>query len=318
MVMLAVFGLVISPWLLRNLAATGQLLPGGGLKVLFWREYNDFFSLSKPLDLPYYLNLTQPDPHWGWGPLIGGKLDALFENLLIVERGALFLTPFFIIGLFTWPTLPVETEASRPARLWQRPEFQPFLVYTVLLYLAMSLAFTFPGTRGSVFHSSGGLLPYIFLVSLVGLDQAITWLGKVSRPQATAARQLRYGGLVVAAFICLTLGLTLSLPGNWDKDYNEVQQVGAWLDAHESPDTVVMLPLGPAFWYVTHRPSIATASDSLEVNLQLARQYGARYLALFSDHYPDSFAWLYDTKKAPGFELVEDFGGAQLYRIVPS
>jgi hypothetical protein len=317
LVMLVVFGVVIAPWLARNLAATGQLLPGGGLKVLFWREYNDFFSYSKPLDLPYYLNLTQPASNWGWGPLLGSKLAALFENLLIVARGALFLTPFFLSGLFARPTLPgADKENPGPARLWRRPEFQPFLVYTVLLYLAMSLVFTFPGTRGSVFHSSGGLLPYIFLVSLLGLDQAIAWLGKLSRPQATAARQRRYGGLVVAAFVCLSLGLTLSLPGNWDKDYNEVRQVGGWLDAHESPGTVVMLPLGPAFWYVTHRPSIATASDSLEVNLQLARQYGARYLALFSDHYPDSFAGLYNTKKAPGFELVEDFGGAQLYRIV--
>ena len=323
LLLLAVFALVVSPLLARNLAATGQLLPGGGLKVLFWREYNDFFSLSRPLDLPYYLNLVQPDPRWGWGPLLGSKLAALFENLLIVGRGALFLTPFFVIGLFATPGLPgVEAETAddtpgpRAVRLWQRPEFQPFLVYTVLLYLAMSLAFTFPGTRGSVFHSSGGLLPYIFLISLVGLDQAIVWLGKLSRPQATASRQRFYGKVVVAAFICLSLGLTFSLPGTWDKDYNEVRQVGAWLDAHENSDTVVMLPLGPAFWYVTHRPSIATASDSLEVNLQLARQYGARYLALFSDHYPDSFAGLYTTKKAPGFELVADFGGARLFRIV--
>ena len=79
-----------------------------------------------------------------------------------------------------------------------------------------------------------------------------------------------------------------------------------------------MLPLGPAFWYATHRPSIATASDSLSVNLQLARQYGARYLALFPDHYPDSFAGLYDTKKAPGFELVADFDGVQIYRVLPT
>ena len=191
LVMLALFGLVISPWLIRNLAVTGQILPGGGLKVLFWREYNDFFSFSKPLDLPYYLNLSEPDPAWGIGPLLGTKLAALFENLLVVVRGALFLTPFFVIGLFSRPGLPgppqetTETE-NTPARLWQRPEFQPFLVYTVLLYLAMSLAFTFAGTRGSVFHSSGGLLPYIFLISLVGLDRAIAWLGKISRPQATA------------------------------------------------------------------------------------------------------------------------------------
>jgi hypothetical protein len=51
LLMLALFGLAVSPWVARNLAVTGQLFPGGGLKVLFWREYNDFFSFSKPLDL---------------------------------------------------------------------------------------------------------------------------------------------------------------------------------------------------------------------------------------------------------------------------
>lgn len=323
LLMLGLFALTVSPWVIRNLAATGQLFPGGGLKVLFWREYNDFFSLGKPLDLAYYLNLRQPDPNWGLWPLLGSKLAALAENLLIVARSALFLTPFFVIGLVSRPTSdpsprPAAHPEGQPAPrlyLWQRLEFQPFLVYTLLLYLAMSLAFTFPSTRGSVFHSSGGLLPYIFLVSLVGLDSAIGWLGRLSRPQAAAARQRFYGLVVAAAFVCLSVGLVASLLPGWDKDYDEVRAVGAWLDAHEKPGVVVMLPLGPAFWYITHRPSIATASDPLPVNLRLARQYQARYLALFPDHYPDAFAGLYETKKAPGFELVADFEGVQLYRL---
>lgn len=310
LLMLGLFALVVSPWLWRNLAVSGQIFPGGGLKVLFWREYNDFFSYRKPLDLPYYLNLTEPAANWGLGPLLLSKLSALVENLLVVGRGALFLTPFFIIGLFS-------AEKEKP-RLWRRPEFQPFLVYTLLLYLAMSLAFTFPGTRGSLFHSSGGLLPYIFLVCLAGLDRAIAWLGKFSRPKATASRQRVYGWLVVAAFACLSVGLTFGMLGNWDKDYNELKPVAAWFEAHEKPDTVTMLPLGPAFWYLAHRPSVATASDPLPVNLEIARQYQARYLVLMPDHYPDSFAQLYETKKAPGFRLVATFGEVQLYAVDPA
>lgn len=323
LLMLGLFVLVVSPWVIRNLAVSGQLFPGGGLKVLFWREYNDFFSFSKPLDLAYYLNLTQPEVNWGLGPLMGSKVAALAENLLIVARSALFLTPFFIIGLFSrgissadQPAHDLtENQPSSRLHLWQRPQFQPFLVYTLLLYLAMSLAFTFPGTRGSLFHSSGGLLPYIFLVCVVGLDTAIAWLGRFSRPQATATRQRFYGFLIAAAFFGLSVGLIFSMLGNWDKDYEELKPVEVWLDNHEKPDVVVMLPLGPAYWYITHRPSVATASDLLAVNLQIARQYQARYLVLMPDHYPDSFAELYDTKKASGFELVATFGEVQLYRL---
>jgi hypothetical protein len=262
--------------------------------------------------------------------LVVSKLSALAENLLIVARSALFLTPFFVIGLFSRsmpdrtplpdaeaaPLTPVAA-GGQPASLylWQRLEFQPFLVYTLLLYLAMSLAFTFPGTRGSVFHSSGGLLPYIFLVCLIGLDSVIGWAGRLSRPTATAARQRFYSLVIGAAFACLSLGLVLSMLPRWDTDYAQVDAVGAWLDAHESPEVVVMLPLGPALWYIDHRPSVATASDSLAVNLQIARRYQARYLALFPEHYPDSFAGLYETKSAPGFELVADLDGVQLYRL---
>lgn len=319
LVMLGLFAVVITPWLLRNLATTGQLLPGGGVKVLFWREYNDFYSYAKPLDLPYYLNLTQPSPYWSLGQLLGSKLDALWENLLIVARGALFLTPFFVIGLVSRDDLsqPSPPAPARPAsaRLWHRPELGPFLVYTVLLYLAMSLAFTFAGTRGSLFHSSGGLLPYLFLVSLAGLDRVISWLGKLSRPGATANRQRRYGLLVIVSFVCLTLILTLGLPGDWDKDYNEVRQVGVWLDTHETPGTVVMMPLGPAFWYVTHHSSIATSSDNLATNYELARRYGAKYLVLFPDHYPDTFYEVYGTKKGPDLVFVTEFDGVQIYRL---
>ncbi|HEX2914335.1 MAG TPA: hypothetical protein VH186_26280 [Chloroflexia bacterium] len=328
-IMLLAFGLTISPWLLRNLAVTGQVLPGGGTKTLFWREYNDFFSYIKPLDLPYYLNLTDPSPAWGIGPLLLSKAQALLENLWIVGRGAIFLAPLFLLGLFARleepaPDLP-QTELTpdtltgqaerRNLRLWQRPEFLPFALYLVLLYLAMSLAFTFPSTRGSVFHSSGGLLPFIYIISFVGLDSFIGWLGKLSRPKAAEARRRSYSRLIVLAFVIVAAGMGFSLRADWNKDYDQLKAVDSWLAANNASNALLMVPDAPAYHYVSGKPCLSITSDPLPVNLELARRYGVTYFLLQPDHAPASLNSLFEHKSAPGYRLVTTIGDAQLYKL---
>ncbi len=302
--MLLAFGATISPWLLRNLLEVGQVLPGGGTKTLFWREYNDFFTYKKPLDLAYYLNLTDPSPKWGLFPLLQSKLSALLENLWTWGRGALFLSPLFIVGLLS----------GRP-RTWQRPEFLPFVVYSLLLYLAMSLAFTFPGTRGSVFHSTGGLLPFIFLASMLGLDAFIEWFSRRYRPKAAARRKRSYGLLVLGAYFLISVFSALNLSRNWNEDYDQLRLVGLWLDTQKG-EQLMMVPDAPAFWYVNHRPALVLSSDSLEVNLELAHRYHIRYLMIQPLHLPDSLAELAEKHTAPGLKPVARLGEVQIYEVL--
>ncbi len=360
LVMGLVFGLTITPWVLHNLAATGQPFPGGGIKVLFWREYNDFFTYQKNLDLAYYLNQADPSPNWGIGPLFGSKLNALLDNLWIIGRGALFLTPLFVLGLFSGVggkteggrrkaedgeqgfipkesetaihsqrerdrDLELETSVLSPkslalstqhSALWKHPEFLHFVVYIILLYLAMSLAFTFPSTRGSVFHSSGGLLPFIFLVSAVGLDTVISWLGKVSRPKAEKRRQRSYSLIILLAFALISVGFAFTLRNDWDADYREIKAVDSWLRANGAASAVVMVPDAPAYWYVNHRPVLAATSDPLSVNLELARRYGATYFMATPSHGGVAYLQpLLEGKGAPSYRLVATLGDVKLYRL---
>lgn len=322
--MLGVFVVTIAPWLAHNALATGQIFPGGGTKTLFWREYNDFFSYQKSLDLAYYLNLSQPSADWGIGPLVLSKLQALLENLWLWGRGALLLFPLFIIGLLSreqaasvQSSPQQEGPAMPPAkgvRLWQRAEFVPFVVYSVLLYLAMSLAFTFPSTRGSVFHSSGGLLPFIYLLGLVGLDGFIRWLGRLSRPKAELSRRRSYSIIVVLAFAMISVGFAFTLRSNWDTDYRDNRAVGQWLAAND-PGALVMVADAPAYQYATGQPSLAITSDPLPVNLELARRYNARYFMLQPNHAPASLTDLFYNKTAPGYRLVATLGEIQLYHL---
>jgi 4-amino-4-deoxy-L-arabinose transferase-like glycosyltransferase len=332
--MTLVFVLTIAPWLTHNLLATGQLFPGGGIKVLFWREYNDFFSYSKNLDLSYYLNQTDPSPNWGLGPLLLSKLDASVQNIQVVVLGALFMLPLFLIGLFTrlpQPEISLITHSSQESSfpqtpssfishpsslLWRRAEFLPFVIYTLLLYLAMTLAFTFPSTRGSVFHSSGGLLPFIYLICLVGLDRAISWLSKISRPKAERRRQRNYGTLVVVAYFLISLGFGFIVRNGWDSDYNELKTVGQWMQANAPAGARIMVPDPPAYWYVNHKPALAITSDPLSVNLELARRYGVRYFLYQPNHAGVAYLEeLYKNKGAPNYTLVATLGDLQIYEL---
>jgi len=310
-----VFGLTLLPWLGRNLLDTNQLFPGGGLKTLFLREYDDFFSSVKQIDVPYYLNQRDASPNWGIGPLLLTKLDALWQNLLIIGRGTLFfMLPLFGLGLFS------KVNDSRPnseMRVWLflRPEFLPFTVYVVGLYLAMSLLFTFPSTRGSVFHSSGGLLPFIYTATLVGLDRFIEWLALISRPKAGPARRKFYSRLLLIVAAILSVGFTLQLAKDWNADYDELKAVGTWLEANGAAKAIVMSPDVPAYYYVNHQPSLVITSDNLAADLAIARRYGASYIILQPNHFPPHLTELYNKKAAPGFRLVAQLGPVQLYKI---
>ncbi len=328
-VMLLAFAVTVTPWLWHNLGVSQQLFPGGGLKTLFLREYDDFFSYVKPLDLSYYLNQTMPVPDWGIGPLLLSKLSALWQNLLIVGRGTLFIMlPLFGLGLFcrlnvgTSPKTNLKNNLpdlslswGKGGTLWRRPEFLPFVLYLVLLYLAMSLLFTFPSTRGSVFHSSGGLLPFIYLAIAVGLDMAIVGLGKISRPKAAASRLRVYRAVLVLASIFLAFYYILNPPPEWKNDYPQLRQVAAWLDANGQADAVLMVPDAPTYYYATGKPSIVISSDPLPIDLQLAKQYGATYLLLQPSHAPAALTPLYRQHAYPGFTLAARFGEVELYKI---
>jgi hypothetical protein len=304
------FGIALIPWGVHNFIATGQFFPGGGTKTLFWREYNDFFSYTRALDLPYYLNLSQPSPNWGIGQIILSKLGALAENLWIIGRGALFLTPLFFVGMFTRN----RSENDISQRTWRRPEFLPFVIYALILYLVMSLAFTFPSTRGSVFHSSGGLLPFIYLLSFVGLDRVIVWLGTLSRPQAANVRRRTYSRLIVIAFAAFAFSFPFVLLSNWNNDYNENKAVGDWLRAN-APGATALVPDAPTFYYATKIPCLVIADESLAQNLELARRYGVRYMMLQPNRTLPAFDVLYQNKSAPGYVLQTELGVVQIYRL---
>jgi 4-amino-4-deoxy-L-arabinose transferase-like glycosyltransferase len=281
--------LVVLPWLIRNSLTFGTPLSPDSSKALYLRDYTDLFSYALPLGPSYYFN-------WGFNNVLASKLNAAWVNLLILSVQGLFLAaPLFLIGIIS----------IRKNRL-----FLPFLVYIVVLYLAMTLIFTAISGHGTLFHSGGGLLPFQAGAVLVGLETLVKKLWRKPRPDIVKL----LAGIVVGLAIVLTLFFAAGSGAGWDADYNSAVQSDRWLRANNLAEGVIIVGEPLSYYYATGHPVIGQASDSVAANVLAAQRYGAKYLLLEQQHY-DALNSLYLIKQAAGLQLVAEFEGKQLYRI---
>ncbi|MEI6043730.1 MAG: glycosyltransferase family 39 protein [Chloroflexota bacterium] len=285
---------VVMPWLLRNWATFGAALSPNSSKALYLKTYTDLFSYGLPLGPDYYFG-------WGFNNIFASKLNAASLNLLILSIQGLFLSaPLFLIGLIF---------------IGKNRVYLPFLVYLVVLYLAMTLVFTELGGHGTLFHSAGGLIPYQAGAVLAGVEGLANFRRKLKLASKSRSRAI----LLVAGLLCvLSAGLTLFYSATsgqeWDADYNYSRNLGDWFRRRNLAESVIIVAEPLSYYYTTGQRAIGQASDGLAANLAAAKQYGAKYLVLGSQHY-DALDSLYLEKRAQGLRLLEEFEGNQIYLI---
>ena len=279
------YAVVMSPWLIHNWMTTGRLLSIAGAKTLFLTNYDDLYSFGKTLDLSTYWN-------WGVGNILRSKLDALWANLqtLVAVVGMILLAPFAVIGF------------------WQRrrdPLYQAAMLYGAALYLVMSLAFTFPGARGGMFHSGAALLPFVFAAAMVGLDAVVDWAAaRISTWEATKARRGFTWELVGLAVLASVALYAVRVRG-WNQADALYVTIGAKLSGQ--PSAIVMVNNPPAFFYHTGQRAIAIPNGDVNTLLAAARRYGAKWVVLEANH-PAALSRLYDQPRSdPRLILVETF-----------
>ena len=290
--------LVMGPWFVRNWQVAGTPLPGAGLQTLFLTTYDDMFAYGRSLTLESYLA-------WGWDAILKSKWEALLlngqrfwaENLLIV------LLPFTALGLW---------KLRRDRLLW------PLFLYAPLLFLAMTFAFTFPGTRGGLFHSGGALLPFLFAAAGPGLDVALRWATRRLRGwRARRAWPVFSTGLVGLALLLTVFSLARAgaLTSAWNQRDWGYAAVGDWLAGQGATDAVVMVGNAPGFTWHTEHPAIAIPNEPLDTILVVADRYGARYLVLDGSR-PRTTDRLYEGEVShPGLALVYEVEQWQIYEV---
>jgi hypothetical protein len=257
--------LVMGPWFLRNWQVFGVPLAGGGIQTLFLTSYDDMFAYNQALTLQSYLD-------WGWGEILRSKGEALLLNLLRlwVENLMIVLLPLTAVGLW---------RLRRVRLLW------PFTLYLPLLFLSMTIAFTFPGMRGGLFHSAGALLPFLFAAAGPGLETLLGWAARRLRGwQPNKAWPVFSAGLSGVAVLVTLFALWRAgvLSGDWNERGQEYVEIGAWLASREASEAVVMVGDAPAFTWHTGHQAIAIPNEPLDTIAEVADRYGARYLVLDS------------------------------------
>jgi hypothetical protein len=255
--------LIMSPWFVRNCASLGTPLPGAGARTLFLTSYDDLFAYGRPLTLESYLA-------WGWSEILRSKGQALGINLLRLWLEALLvvLLPFSALGFW---------KLRRERLIW------PFLLYAPLLFIAMTILFTFPGMRGGLFHSAGALLPFLFAAAGPGLDVCLRWAatrfrGWHARRAWTVFSTALVGMTVLVTVIALWRAGVINQ--EWNQRYHSYAQVGDWLSDQGAAGAVVMVGNAPAFTWHTGHTAVAIPNEPLETILAVADRYDARYLVL--------------------------------------
>ncbi len=214
------------PWWIRNALVAGTPLPGGGIQTLWLTSYDDLYSYTPMLSLARYLE-------WGWQNILLSKVQSLWGCILVLLGVALYyMAPFVLVA---W------------RRAFAMPLFRPVLCYSLILLVVMPLLFTFPATRGTLFHSSAGLVVWYMAMVPYGLARVVDAIAARRRSwNAAQATTVFSGGFVLLA-ILFTLAIyaqTVLLPpqpeaivARWNERTIPYAEVGAWLDANAAPSS---------------------------------------------------------------------------------
>jgi 4-amino-4-deoxy-L-arabinose transferase-like glycosyltransferase len=292
---------VMAPWYVHTWVVAGSPLAGGGLRALWLRGYDELYAA---------LRLANPGDYlaWGWGNILASKGSALLSNLGTLLGALLFV----MAPLAAWGWW-----ANR-----RHPLLPPVAIFGTLLYLSMSLAFTFPGARGSFFHSAGALLPFLFAAAFPGLRAAVAWFS--ARRKGWNPRQAYR--VFAVAFVILailvsgilyvrTLSARPPVLAAWNERDNTYAEVGLWLESYAAISDRVMVINPPGFYYFAGWECIPIPSDGLDALRFVREKYDVRWL-LLEYHHP---AWLndaYDGAALPGWTARHTFHDPALGKAI--
>jgi len=251
--------LVMAPWLARNLAVYGALLPSAGGHTLWITSYNEQFSIGHEVSLASYLAA-------GPGLIIGSKLAALAElaGRTLAMAGGVFAL-FFLVGSWT---------------MRRRLEVRPFLAYWIVMFGAMGLLFTFHSPRGAFVHSSPAWLPMAFAIAVGSVAPVSAALGRwwpfLRRPQTH--RFLVIASLVGA--VLLSLATSAALLASWHVAGTRLSAAASFLSANVPTDDVVMFADPARLNLMTGHPGVSAPFDPFDVIGLVVDAYDVRWVVV--------------------------------------
>lgn len=260
--------LILAPWWARNAVTFGTPFPTAVTRSIAIREYSDLFRVHEQPSMDTFLAQ-------GWRVIAHQKLRAFIDNLSTLVFGSqalLVLTLVVVIGPFLNDRL-----------LW------PYLLYFVLLFLTLSLLFSFQSQNGSLLHSLPALFPCFSVLAVTGVRRFFDRRAEGSLPGRN--RRLfgilsrigpwllvLYSGLMWAGSVrnlgrpaAQAEGIKSTLTTWFD---SEGSTRGLSLMSNDSLDMLAFLPY----------PVVQVPRDSgLDVIFEIARKYFVSYLVIIEN-----------------------------------
>lgn len=284
--------LVMGGWFAHNWQVLGRPLSTAGTQTIFLTQYDDLFAYGRSFN---WADLQA----WGWGNVLRSRLRGVSvaaQNFVAVN-GLIFLTPFLLWG---W----LHLRRSRWSLL------RPVTLYALVLYGAMSLAFTFPGMRGGLFHSSVALWPWAMALAGHGIREAVFWMGRRLPHWQPHRSAPIFAGLFVIVALLTSVGIGISRESTVDE-----AAVYTWAAAQLPDDAVVMAGNAPGFYYHTGLPSVSVPNEPVDVLLQAVAQYGVTHVLLDANR-PQPLDDLYAGVSRPdALRLLAAWEDVKLYAI---
>ena len=259
------FTLLAAPWLVRQVDVFGSLSPSSASgRILFITEYRELYSVTSETTIDSFLAQ-------GASSLVWSRLGGLGSALLIFAAMPLlvFLVPLLLLGA------------------WLRrrsPDFLPWLIYAVLLFVFTALVSAVHVPFGTFIHSAVALVPHAYLLVLLGLAALVRWVA-ARRSSWNAPRAARnFSFMVVGVVAVASIVTSLTTIGAWSAEREARSEVLTALEANADPGDVIMSPDAGAYRYQGGWSGIVTPDDPLTVVEEALRRYDVRWLALERAH----------------------------------
>jgi hypothetical protein len=307
--------LVMSPWLVRNMAVFGTPLAPGGSRALWLTRYDQLFAY--PASQLTFASWW----HSGLAEILKARLWALGLNLesALAVQGNIFLLPFILIGLWQLRRESRDGPCVRPTCT-----LLAALAWGVTL-TAMTLVFPFAGARGGFFHSGATLQPFWWAVAPLGLARVVAWGAHQRGWREKQALAVFSAGMVGMAALLTALIVQGRVIGRfngepaWGREASTYSQMEEFLEKQGAPGGAVVIVANPPGYYLASgRPAVAVPDGDEQTVLDVARKYGGRYLILEQGSLPRGLARLYDQPIGqPDFRFLGEVAAARIYVIQP-
>ncbi len=293
------FLLIMSPWYVRNLSLYGSIMAPGGGRALWLDNYDQTFSYpASQLTMQSWLSL-------GWKEILSDRLWALGNNLqsAVAAHGAIILFPFIIIGIIQY-------------RKDERVKIG--VIGWLILFLVMTIVFPFAGARGTFFHAGAAFQPLWWTLAPLGLDWIVTWAR--NRGLFTNQAQFIFRSILVLLVIILT-GYVIWIRlfnlgwGEGEMIYPKVEQILVEEGVERNDVVIVRNPVG--YYIMTRRSAIVIPYGDPQTILNLADQFGARYLILEEKAVLPQLKDLYKNPQGHDhFNYLDELNGTRVYEII--